>query len=186
MTPQTTADQITSQGGQHNLTELTGTIVSAFVANNSLPPTELPSLINSVFGALTGLGQTLSNGTQTAETAMTKLTPAQIKKSITPDFITSFEDGKQYKSLKRHLSTRGLTPEQYRQKWGLPPDYLMVAPNYAKQRSELAKSLGLGQIRAGGAQAQAEQGTEQAAQGEAEQTAQTSSTPRRSRSKKAA
>ncbi|MDB5558985.1 MAG: transcriptional regulator, MucR family, partial [Enterovirga sp.] len=70
-----------------------------------------------------------------------------IKKSITPDYLISLEDGRQYKSLKRHLSGRGLTPEQYRTKWGLPADYPMVAPSYAKQRSELAKALGLGRPR---------------------------------------
>ena len=67
------------------------------------------------------------------------------KKAVKPDYITSFEDGRQYKSLKRHLTTRGLTPEQYREKWGLPKDFPMVSPNYAKARSELAKSMGLGQ-----------------------------------------
>ena len=72
--------------------------------------------------------------------------PVSIKKSITPDFLISLEDGKRYKSLKRHLKGRGLTPEQYREKWGLPRDYPMVAPNYAKQRSELAKAIGLGQL----------------------------------------
>ncbi|KMO18906.1 MucR family transcriptional regulator [Methylobacterium indicum] len=83
-----------------------------------------------------------------AATEPEKLTPpVPIKKTITPDHIISLEDGKPYKSLKRHLSTRGLTPEDYRRKWGLPHDYPMVAANYAAQRSELAKSIGLGQIR---------------------------------------
>ena len=75
--------------------------------------------------------------------------PVSIKKSVTPDFLISLEDGRRYKSLKRHLKGRGLSPEQYREKWGLPRDYPMVAPNYAKQRSELAKASGLGQLRRG-------------------------------------
>jgi len=79
-----------------------------------------------------------------------------VKKSITPDHLISLEDGKRYKSLRRHLSTRGLTPEQYREKWGLPRDYPMVAPNYSKQRSELAKSAGLGQMRRKAAEAPAQ------------------------------
>ncbi|HZA91960.1 MAG TPA: MucR family transcriptional regulator, partial [Gemmatimonadales bacterium] len=87
--------------------------------------------------------------------------PVPIKKSITPDFLISLEDGKRYKSLKRHLTGRGLTPEQYREKWGLPRDYPMVAPNYAKQRSELARASGLGQVRRNRAA-----GSDAAAQGE--------------------
>jgi predicted transcriptional regulator len=120
--------------------QLAADIVSAFVSNNSVPTGELPGLISSVHNAL----QKVATGT----TEQPKQDPpVPIKKSVTPDFIISLEDGKRYKSLKRHLRGRGLTPEQYRQKWGLPHDYPMVAPNYAKQRSDLAKSLGLGQIR---------------------------------------
>lgn len=118
-------------------------IVSAFVSNNSVPTSELPSLIASVHAAL----RTVANGG--AQTVTEELKPAiPIKKSITPDFITSLEDGRRYKSLKRHLRTsHNMTPDQYRAKWGLPADYPMVAPNYAKARSELAKSMGLGQKR---------------------------------------
>ena len=120
---------------------LTADVVSAYVSNNSVRPAELPDMIASVHQALQGL-------TAPRQAEPEKLQPAvPIKRSVTPDFIVSLEDGKHYKSLKRHLSGRGLTPDQYREKWGLPRDYPMVAPNYAKQRSELAKALGLGQIR---------------------------------------
>ena len=121
--------------------ELVSDIVSAYVSKNSVPPGELPGLIQSVYQSLGSLGKP-------AEPEPVKLTPpVPIKKSVTPDHIISLEDGRPYKSLKRHLTTRGLTPAEYRQKWGLPADYPMVAPNYAAQRSELAKSLGLGQQR---------------------------------------
>jgi predicted transcriptional regulator len=101
---------------------------------------DLSDLIASVHGALQSL-----DAPQQAEPEK-RQPPVPIKKSITPDFLISMEDGRRYKSMKRHLTGRGLTPEQYREKWGLPRDYPMVAPNYAKQRSELAKALGLGQL----------------------------------------
>jgi predicted transcriptional regulator len=127
---------------------LAADIVSAFVSNNSVPPSELPSLIGNVHAALQNVGQ------PAAMQEEAKPAPAvSIKKSLTPDYLISLEDGKQYKSLKRHLGKLGLTPEAYREKWGLPRDYPMVAPNYAAKRSELAKSLGLGQIRSKAAQA---------------------------------
>jgi predicted transcriptional regulator len=123
------------------LAELTSEIVSAFVANNKLAAAELPEIIASVHGALLGLSEKKAPEPE-------KLTPiVPIKKSITADYLISLEDGRRYKSLKRHLSGRGLTPAAYREKWGLARDYPMVAPNYAKQRSELAKALGLGQQR---------------------------------------
>ncbi|KMO18404.1 MucR family transcriptional regulator [Methylobacterium platani] len=124
------------------LIELTSDIVGAYVSNNNLRPADLPGLIASVHASLTGLGQPAA-----APEEDHKVTAAQIRKSVTPDSITSFLDGKPYKSLKRHLTTRGFTPDEYRQKFGLPFDYPMVAATYAAQRSELAKSLGLGQIR---------------------------------------
>ncbi|TGE01712.1 MucR family transcriptional regulator [Methylobacterium nonmethylotrophicum] len=122
---------------------LAADIVAAFVSNNSVPVTELPGLIASVHSALGGLG----NGAA-AEPAE-PLTPAvPIKKSIMPDYLVCLEDGKKFKSLKRHLRTRyGLSPEEYRARWNLSPDYPMVAPNYAAARSELAKTMGLGQQR---------------------------------------
>ena len=125
-----------------NHIDLAADIVSAFVSNNAVPSAELPALIASVHSALAKV----ANG-QTEKPAEAPVPPVSIKKSITPDFLISLEDGRRYKSLKRHLKGRGLTPEQYREKWGLPRDYPMVAPNYAKQRSELAKALGLGQLR---------------------------------------
>jgi predicted transcriptional regulator len=123
------------------LVELTSEIVSAYVANNKIPSAELPEVIASVHTALRGLEEKK----QAEPEKPTPLMP--IKKTITPDHLISLEDGRRYKSLKRHLSGRGLTPAEYREKWGLPKDYPMVAPNYAKQRSELAKALGLGQQR---------------------------------------
>jgi predicted transcriptional regulator len=133
-----------------NCIELAADIVSAFVSNNSVPVAELPSLIKNVHAALQNVGL------PAAPQEEAKPTPAvSIKKSLTPDYLISLEDGKQYKSLKRHLGKLGLTPEAYREKWGLPRDYPMVAPNYAKTRSELAKSMGLGQQRSRAAQAKA-------------------------------
>ena len=122
------------------LQELTADLVSAYVSNNPVPVAELPSLIASLYAALSGLAD------RGAEPAVGPQKPAvPIKKSVTPDFIISLEDGKKFKSLKRHLSTHyNMTPEDYRAKWNLPADYPMVAPAYAAQRSALAKSLGLG------------------------------------------
>lgn len=129
------------QGLSATLVELAADIVSAYVSKNSVPVAELPNLIASVHTSLTNLGQPASAEPE-------KLTPSvPIKKTVTPDYLISLEDGKQYKSLKRHLAGRGLTPEEYRRKWGLPHDYPMVAANYAAQRSELAKSSGLGRSR---------------------------------------
>ena len=124
------------------LAERTADVVSAYVANNALHISQLPELIVSVHAALKRLS---APGPIEAERPEP---PVPIKKSVTPDFLISLEDGRQYKSLKRHLTGRGLTPDQYRERWGLPRDYPMVAPNYAKQRSELAKALGLGRFRA--------------------------------------
>jgi predicted transcriptional regulator len=130
-----------------NFIELSADIVSAYVANNSVPVTELPALLGSVYAALTKATQGLQ------EEAKVELVPAvPVRKSVTPDAIICLEDGKSFKSLKRHLrTTYDMTPEQYRAKWNLPADYPMVAPNYAKARSELAKTMGLGQQRKKGA-----------------------------------
>ena len=133
-----------------NYIELAADIVSAFVSNNSVPIADLPSLIGNVHSALQNAGQ------PTAKQEEAKPTPAvSIRKSITPDYLISLEDGKQYKSLKRHLTKLRLTPEAYREKWDLPRDYPMVAANYAAKRSEMAKSIGLGQMRSKAAQAKA-------------------------------
>ncbi|MFL5074924.1 MAG: MucR family transcriptional regulator, partial [Microvirga sp.] len=118
-------------------------IVSAYVSNNSVPAGDLPGLISQVHLALARVGS--GAGEASAEAPKPAIA---IKKSVTPDYIICLEDGKKFKSLKRHLRTQyNLTPEQYRDKWGLAPDYPMVAPNYAKARSDLAKEMGLGQQR---------------------------------------
>src|ERR1700726_713947 len=126
-----------------NFIELTAGIVSAYVSNNAVAAGGILSLINQVHTAL----MRVSNGQ--SETAGEPAKPAiAVKKSITPDYIICLEDGKKFKSLKRHLRTQyDMTPEHYREKWGLPPDYPMVAPNYAEARSQLAKQMGLGQQR---------------------------------------
>jgi predicted transcriptional regulator len=121
---------------------LTGEIVSAFVANNSLPLAELPTLIQSVHAGLMKIASGLVTPTTPQE-----LTPAvPVRKSITPDYLVCLDDGREFKSLRRHLATLGMTPQQYRAKWNLPADYPMVAANYAARRSELAKKIWLGQF----------------------------------------
>jgi predicted transcriptional regulator len=126
-----------------NFIELTAEIVSAYVSNNSVAAADIPSLINQVHGALSRVSG--MPGDAPAE----PLKPAvSVKKSITPEHIVCLEDGKKFKSLKRHLRTQyNMTPEQYREKWSLGADYPMVAPNYAAARSQLAKQMGLGQQR---------------------------------------
>lgn len=120
---------------------LTAEIVEAYLTKNDVAAGSLPELISTVHDALTKLGHP-------QQVEPEKPVPAvPIKKSVNPDYLISLEDGKHYKSLKRHLGRRGMTPADYRAKWGLPSDYPMVAPNYAKQRSELARSLGLGRKR---------------------------------------
>jgi predicted transcriptional regulator len=123
--------------------ELTAEIVSAYVSNNTVPAAEIPALINQIHTALARVSG--GSGDAPAE----PLRPAvSVKKSITPEHIVCLEDGKKFKSLKRHLRTQyNMTPEQYREKWGLSADYPMVAPNYAAARSQLAKQMGLGQQR---------------------------------------
>lgn len=133
--------------------EISADIVSAYVSNNSLPASELPNIINSVHAAIRGLA---TGGSASALTDdIEKPTSSQIKKSITPDGLISFEDGKPYKTLRRHLTIRGLSPEAYRVKYGLPADYPMTSANYSAARSALAKQLGLGQQRNGASKAAA-------------------------------
>jgi predicted transcriptional regulator len=117
---------------------LTAEIVAAHVSNNTVPLAELPALIQQVFQTLSAIG--------TGDQQPPRPEPAvPIKKSVMPDYIVCLEDGKKLKMLKRHLKTAyNMTPEKYRERWGLPSDYPMVAPNYAKQRSQLARELGLG------------------------------------------
>jgi predicted transcriptional regulator len=122
------------------LIELTADVVTSYVEHNAVPASDLPGLIKSVHDALSGVGAPEPEASEAV-----KLTPAQIRKSITPDFLISFVDGKKYKSLKRHLGAHGLTFQDYRAKFGLPKDYPTVAPSYSAQRSEMAKQLGLGQ-----------------------------------------
>ncbi|WP_106751944.1 MucR family transcriptional regulator [Pannonibacter carbonis] len=126
-----------------NLIDLTAEIVSAYVSNNTVAATDLPALITDIYSALQR-----TSGTQ-SEPEPEPLKPAvPVKKSVMPDYIICLEDGKKFKSLKRHLRTHyDMTPEEYREKWDLPTDYPMVAPNYAAARSELAKKMGLGQQR---------------------------------------
>jgi predicted transcriptional regulator len=126
-----------------NYIELTAGIVSAYVSNNAVAAGDISSIISQVHSALLRV----SNGG--ADGAGEAMKPAiAVKKSITPDYLVCLEDGKKFKSLKRHLRTQyDMTPELYREKWGLPPDYPMVAPKYAEARSQLAKQMGLGQQR---------------------------------------
>jgi predicted transcriptional regulator len=127
-----------------DLLELTATVVSAYASHNSIPPGDLIEIIKSTYSALSGLGR----APEAPAAAVTPVPAVPIRKSVTPDAIICLEDGKKFKSLKRHLNNAyGLTPEQYRMKWGLPVDYPMVAPNYAETRSALAKSMGLGRKR---------------------------------------
>lgn len=121
--------------------DLTANIVSAYVSNNPTAASEIPALISQIHAAL------LKVSAGRTEQPMEPAKPAiAVKKSITPDYLICLEDGKRFKSLKRHLRTQySMTPEQYRDKWSLPPDYPMVAPNYAVARSQLAKKMGLGQ-----------------------------------------
>ena len=122
----------------NELLTLTTDIVASHVANNSVAVADIPHLIQQVYSALAGVGS--------AWGAAERPNPAvSIKRSITPDYVICLEDGKKLKMLKRHLKTRyNLSPDEYRKRWGLPADYPMVAPNYAKQRSALAKKIGLG------------------------------------------
>ncbi len=115
-------------------------IVSAYVSNNDVGAAQVPDLINTIYSSLNTLnGSSSINGTESPKPAVS------IRRSITPDYIICLEDGKKLKMLKRHLrASYGITPDEYRTKWGLPPDYPMVAPNYAEQRSNFAKKIGLG------------------------------------------
>ncbi|WP_031206064.1 MucR family transcriptional regulator [Mesorhizobium sp. L2C067A000] len=131
------ADEIEHSAGA--LIELTADIVAAYVSKNPVPVSALPDLIASINSSLTRIGQT------TEPEKATQVPAVNPKRSVTPDYIICLEDGKKFKSLKRHLNVHfSLTPDAYRQKWDLPSDYPMVAPNYSASRSNLAKSMGLG------------------------------------------
>ena len=133
-----------SEAESADLIEMTAEVVAAYVSKNHVRVAELPGLISTVHASLAGMGTA-----PVAEPETANLVPAvSIKKSVTDDYMVCLEDGRRFKSLKRHLQTAyGLSPEQYRAKWNLPRDYPMVAPGYARQRSELAKSIGLGSSR---------------------------------------
>ena len=132
-----------TDGAAKSFIDLTANIVSAYLSNNPTPAAEIPNLISQVHAAL------LKVSSGRAEPPVEPARPAvSMKKSVTPDYLVCLEDGKRFKSLKRHLRTQyNMTPEQYRDKWNLPADYPMVAPNYAVARSQLAKKMGLGQQR---------------------------------------
>lgn len=128
-----------NEGAEDTLLALTADIVAAHVSNNSVAVNDLPTLIQNVHSALLGISRSSSGPEPRPEPKVS------IRSSIKPDYIVCLEDGKKLKMLKRHLMTHyNLTPDQYRQKWGLNADYPMVAPNYAEQRRKLAKSIGLG------------------------------------------
>jgi predicted transcriptional regulator len=128
-----------NEAAEDTLLTLTADIVAAHVSNNSVAVNDLPNLIQNVHSALSGISQSSSAPEPKPEPKVS------IRSSVKPDYIVCLEDGKKLKMLKRHLMTHyNMTPEQYRQKWGLSPDYPMVAPNYAEQRRTLAKSIGLG------------------------------------------
>ena len=138
----TLSDEVTS--ARVELIQQVVSIVSAYVSHNAMRAGELPDLINSVHLSI----QQLSKEQATVEAKPPESPAVPVKRSVSKDFIVCLEDGKKFKSLKRHLRTHyNLTPEEYRGKWGLPPDYPMVAPNYAAARSSLAKSMGLGHQR---------------------------------------
>ncbi len=138
------------ESSSFDLTSLTADIVSAYVAHNALTGDKVSELIGSVYDALNRASQNL------VEEPQVELKPAvAIKKSVTPEYIICLEDGKKFKSLKRHLKSHyDLSPEEYREKWGLPRDYPMVAPNYAAARSDLARNMGLGRRSAAAAAVQ--------------------------------
>lgn len=133
-------DKRMDSSGPPELVTITATIVAAYVSNNSIASNELPNLIAETHAALSrAAGRTVQPERDESKPKIA------VKKSVMPDFIICLEDGKKFKSLKRHLRTHyNLSPEEYREKWGLPPDYPMVAPNYANARSQLAKKMGLG------------------------------------------
>jgi len=134
------AETVMPKIAEEELLRMTTNVVAAYVSNNTLPTAQLAEVINAVYGSLKSLEG------QVVQVPPEPLKPAvPIRKSVTPEFLICLEDGKKLKMLKRHLrSTYNMTPDEYRSKWGLVPDYPMVAPNYAERRSEFAKKIGLG------------------------------------------
>ena len=125
------------------LQKIVGQVAAAYFGNSHVSPAEIPAVISQIATSLGAVGAPAAEAPSEAP-EQPKLTPAQIRKSITPDALISFEDNKRYKTLRRHLAAHGLTPDEYRAKWGLAKDYPMVAPSYSEARSRLAKTLGLG------------------------------------------
>ena len=127
------------------LRELVAEVAAAYFSNSNMNPNDIPLVIAQIASSLAAVSDG-SGADEPAEAAPAapKLTPGQIRKSITPGALISFEDGRPYKTLRRHLTVKGLTPEAYREKWGLPRDYPLVAADYSASRSQLAKNLGLG------------------------------------------
>lgn len=149
----TTDKRRNSKGGQEigdradRLRELVSDVAAAYFSNTHVSPTEIAGVLNQITASLSAIGGQASEGASRAELASEpeqRLTPAQIRSSVKPEGIICFEDGRTYKTLKRRLSSLGMTPAQYRQKWGLPQDYPMVAPNLSAVRSELARGMRLG------------------------------------------
>ena len=137
-----TIEEFDIASNKGKLVDLTAKLVAAYVRNNAVPTADLPMLLNTVHAALSGAA---IGNEETAIPSSSPVPAVNPKKSVTPDYIICLEDGKKFKSLKRHLRTSfDLTPEQYRKKWNLDPSYPMVAPNYAETRSRLARTLGLG------------------------------------------
>jgi predicted transcriptional regulator len=134
------ADENDQTVASNDLLRMSVEIVSAYVSNNSIAATQVPDVINTVYGALTSI-----NGQTVTESAEAQKPAISVRRSVNPDHIVCLEDGKKLKMLKRHLrAAYGMSPDEYRAKWGLPSDYPMVAPNYAQQRSAFAKQIGLG------------------------------------------
>ncbi|MFI4973049.1 MAG: MucR family transcriptional regulator [Caulobacterales bacterium] len=127
------------------LRELVAEVAAAYFSNSHVGVSDIPTVVNQIAASLAGIGAPAAEPQAAAEPERAKLTSAQVRRSVTPEALISFEDSKPYKTLRRHLATRGLSPAQYIEKWGLPSDYPMVAPSYSARRSELAKKLGLGQ-----------------------------------------
>lgn len=140
------SDTGSAPGEDNSLRNLVAEVAAAYFANSHVAPAEIPAVIAQIAASLGSVGEVAGPAAPAVDApAAAKATRAQIRKSLSPDALISFEDGKPYKALRRHLATRGLTPAGYRAKWGLPDDYPMVAPSYSEQRSQLARSIGLGQ-----------------------------------------
>ncbi|TXN46557.1 MucR family transcriptional regulator [Methylobacterium sp. WL7] len=132
-------------GPQVDSVRMAGEVVAAYISNNSVPVAELPGLIRAMHDTIAALASGSAVGAAESQPEVVRPSPAQIRKSVQQDGLISFVDGKTYKTLKRHLTANGLSPQEYRERYGLPTDYPMVAPSYAEQRSALAKAIGLGQ-----------------------------------------